>query len=57
MPLQLLRIHDAVTLGYLTTGKPGLKYREIPAKTSPPPFVRLETFRIYDLKVDLSSKP
>jgi hypothetical protein len=30
----LLQIHSAVTLGDLTTGKPGLKYREIPAKTS-----------------------
>jgi hypothetical protein len=26
-----LQIHYAVTLGDLTTGKPGLKYREIPA--------------------------
>ncbi len=28
----MLRIHDPVTLGGLTTAKAGLKYREIPAK-------------------------
>jgi hypothetical protein len=63
-------IHDGVTrvtrllrplrplrplTGDLTTGKPGLKYVKF-RRNIPSVFVRLETSRIYDLKVDLSSK-
>ena len=49
----VLRIHDSLTPKDLTTHKAGLKYREIPAKTS----LRtcfVGTFRIYDSKVDPS---
>jgi len=48
-------IHDGVTPADLTTGKPGLKYVKFRRNISSV-FVRLETSRIYDLKVELSSK-
>ncbi len=49
----LLRIHDNVTPGDLTTRQAGLKYRKFQRKL-PPDLVSLETLRIYDLKVDPS---
>jgi len=53
----LLQIYDRVMTEDLTTGKAGLKYREIPAKTAFP-LVSLGIFRIYDLKAARSfSKP
>ena len=51
-----VEIHDGVTLGDLTTGKPGLKYVKF-RRNMPSASICLETLRIYDLKVDLSSKP
>jgi hypothetical protein len=50
----LLRIYDSAITGGLTTGEAGLKYREIPARTSPPALL-LGPSRIYDFKAARSS--